>query len=253
MSTTLPQAPRRWLLDLGNTRLKFARAGATGEADALDTADAALAARLVDRLGPARAGDEAWLAAVAPADIASAVEAALRDAGYAVHRVRSQARRGRLRIAYREPARLGVDRFLALLAASARDDGPWLLVSAGSALTVDLLQADGEHVGGLVAPMPDSMRAALAARFMALDVPRGEVRDFAADTGDAIASGCVQAAIGLVEHALQRARARLGVEPMLLLGGGAADLMADIAAPRRQRAPSLVLDGLAAYAEAGGD
>jgi type III pantothenate kinase len=123
--------------------------------------------------------------------------------------------------------------------------------AAGSALTVDLLQADGVHVGGLIAPMPDSMRRALAARFPALDVPRGEVRDFAADTGDAIASGCAQAAAGLVEHALQRARASLGVEPMVLLGGGAADLLAGVAAPRMQRAPGLVLRGLAAYAEAG--
>ena len=253
MNTTLPTPARRWLIDLGNTRLKFAQAGATRDPAALDTGDAALAAQLVDRLGRAHAGDEAWIAAVAPADVAALVEAALRGAGYAVQRARSQARQGRLQVAYRDPSRLGVDRFLALLAASRRDDGPWLLVSAGSALTVDLLQADGVHAGGLIAPMPDTMRAALAMRFPALDVARGEVSDFAADTGDAIASGCTQAAIGLVEHALQRARARLGVEPMLLLGGGAADLLDGVAAPRRLRAPTLVLDGLAAYAEAGGD
>jgi type III pantothenate kinase len=84
-------------------------------------------------------------------------------------------------------------------------------------------------------------------------VAHGKVLDFAADTGDAIASGCAQAAVGLVEHALHRARLRLGVEPMLLLGGGAADLLAGVAAPRSQRAPTLVLDGLAAFARAGGD
>lgn len=253
MSTTPADAPRRWLVDVGNTRVKFALAGATHDPAALDTHDASLAVRLLDRLGPAHAGDEAWLASVAPADVAAAVEAALRDAGYRVHRARSQARLGRLQVAYREPSRLGVDRFLALLATSRRDDGPWLLVSAGSALTVDLLQADGVHVGGLIAPMPGTMREALAARFPALDVPRGEVADFAADTGDAIASGCAQSAIGLVEHALQRARLRLGVEPLLLLGGGAADLFAGMAATRSQRAPTLVLEGLAAYAQAGGD
>jgi type III pantothenate kinase len=251
MNTT--PAPRRWLLDLGNTRLKFAPSDATGDAAALDTHDAALPTQLVACLGPARTGDEAWLASVAPADVAATVAAALRDAGYAVHRARSQARRGRLQVAYGDPSRLGVDRFLALLAASERDDGPWLLVSAGSALTVDLLQADGVHVGGLIAPMPDTMGEALASRFPALDVPRGEVVDFATDTGDAIASGCARAAVGLVEHAWRRARARLGVEPMVLLGGGAAGLLADVAAPRMQRAPTLVLDGLAAYARTGAD
>lgn len=253
MNPSLPDAAPRWLIDLGNTRLKFARAGTTGEVAALDTADAALPARLLDRLGPARTGDEAWIASVASGEVASAVEAALRGAGYSVHRARSQARRGRLQVAYREPSRLGVDRFLALLAASERNDGPWLLVSAGSALTVDLLQADGVHAGGLIAPMPDTMREGLAARFPALDVARGDVVEFAADTADAIASGCAQAAVGLVEHALQRARARLGVEPMLLLAGGGADLLAGIEATRQLRIPTLVLDGLAAYAEAGGD
>jgi type III pantothenate kinase len=144
-----------------------------------------------------------------------------------------------------------VDRFLALLAASGRDDGPWLLVSAGSALTVDLLQADGAHVGGLIAPMPDTMRAALASRFAVLDVPAGEVLDFAGDTADAIASGCAGAAIGLVERSLRQAAERLGTEPTLLLGGGAAGLFAGIAHPRVHAVPSLVLEGLAIYADAG--
>ena len=243
----------RWLLDVGNTRLKFARAGATEHPVALDTHDAALPVRLIAHLGPAHPGDEAWIASVAPTGVSTAVEAALQAAGYAVHRARSHARLGSLQVAYREPSRLGVDRFLALLAASRRDDGPWLLVSAGSALTADLLQADGIHLGGLIAPMPDTMRDALAERFAALDVPRGAVADFAGDTGDAIASGCAQAAVGLVEHALRNAQARLGVEPMLLLGGGAADLFTDVAASRSRRAPSLVLEGLAAYAQAGGD
>ena len=86
-----------------------------------------------------------------------------------------------VRIAYAEPSRLGVDRFLALLAAHARGPGPWLLVSAGSALTVDLLDVGGQHIGGVIAPSPEHMRAALAARFPALAYAGGEAHAFGID------------------------------------------------------------------------
>jgi type III pantothenate kinase len=165
--------------------------------------------------------------------------------------VRTEARRGRLRVAYRERARLGVDRFLGMLAASSRADGPWLLVSAGSALTLDLLAADGTHVGGLIAPMPATMRQALAAGIRQLDVVGGAREDFATDTADAIASGCDGAAIGLVERSLRLAHARLGVPPTLLLTGGGAGLFEGITGARVVLEPALVLDGLAIVARGG--
>ena len=85
--------------------------------------------------------------------------------GCPAQRVRTLPEAAGVRIAYAEPSRLGVDRFLALLGAHARGPGPWLLVSAGSALTVDLLDSSGQHRGGVIAPSPEHMRAALAARF----------------------------------------------------------------------------------------
>lgn len=241
---------RRWLLDLGNSRLKCALAdaqGRRGEILALGLESPDLIGKLLSHVGPASGVDEAWLASVAPAASTAAVEDALHGAGFAVHRARTQAACGRLRIAYPEPAHLGVDRFLALLAASERHDGPWLLVSAGSALTVDLLQADGLHLGGLIAPMPDTMRGALAARFAQLDVPAGTASDFAADTADAIASGCEAAVLGLVERSLGRAHERLGRAPTLLLGGGGAGIFAALGHSPTVSTPSLVIDGLAAY------
>jgi type III pantothenate kinase len=104
------------------------------------------------------------------------------------------------------------------------------------------------HVGGLIGPMPETMRAALAERFVALDVPAGAAGDFATDTGDAIASGCEAAAIGLVERSLRQARRRLGRAPTLLVGGGGASLLADIEHAPVHVLPALVLDGLAHYA-----
>ena len=54
--------------------------------------------------------------------------------------------------AYRDPGRLGVDRWMALIAASEMASGNVIVIDAGSAITVDLLRADGQHLGGAILP-----------------------------------------------------------------------------------------------------
>ena len=241
---------KRWLIDLGNSRLKCASLdaqGRSGEIFAIGHDQPNPVAALLLHLGQGAVDDEAWLASVASAERTTAVTQALQGAGRSAHRIQTQARHGRLRVAYPEPAQLGVDRFLALLAASERNDGPWLIVSAGSALTVDLLGVDGVHLGGMIAPMPGHMRAALAQHFAQLDLPEGQVQDFADNTADAIASGTRAAALGLLERALRKARERLGATPTLLLCGGGAEFLADVDHPQAVNLPSLVLDGMALF------
>ena len=242
------------LVDLGNTRLKCAildLQGDRGEVIALAHAGGAASVGLQPLLERFSPGDHCWLASVASSAVTLSALDTFAAAGLVVHRVQASAREGRLRIAYADPSRLGVDRFLAMLAASARDDGPWVLVSAGSALTVDLLDADGLHLGGVIAPMPAQMRVMLAERFSQLDVPEGQAQPLADNTADAIASGVQGAALGLVERVLRHAQLRLGTMPTLLLGGGDARLLAEVEHPRIVEAPALVLDGLAMHARAG--
>jgi type III pantothenate kinase len=237
-----------WLIDFGNTRLKCAplEAGRPGPVQAFAASDREALDGLLRILGSAKTGDRVWLASVATPERTDALSSAIAGQGYAVRRVFTQAQCDRLRIAYGEPSRLGVDRFLAMLAVLQRDDGPWLIVSVGSATTVDLLAADGRHHGGLIAPTPTHMREALAARFPLLDMSEGQAMDFAADTGDAVASGVRAATLGLVERSVRTARERLGATPKLLLTGGGADaLRADLAA---EYLSAPVLDGLAIVA-----
>jgi type III pantothenate kinase len=70
----------------------------------------------------------------------------------AVTRFSSQARALGVTNGYLEPARLGDDRWMALLAAAELVDGDCLVIDAGSAITVDLLRADGSHLGGAILP-----------------------------------------------------------------------------------------------------
>ena len=251
-----------WLLDLGNTRLKLARVdadaavldiGATA-VTALAHAEAEFDARLVRALSSATSGDTAWLASVAPDSVRQRVEAVLDALGLRVRPARTQSACAGLRIAYADPARLGVDRFLALLAARRRG-GDWLLASFGSALTVDLLDAEGRHRGGLIGIAPAHQVDALRTRFPALDRGEGDAATrWAADTPDAVAAGARRQALGLLLAAFDDARAELGRAPRVLLGGGDAGSFADELSRRLgievETHDALVLEGLAVYASA---
>jgi type III pantothenate kinase len=121
------------------------------------------------------------------------------------------------------------------------------VVGVGTALTIDWLDAGGHHRGGRIAPSPSLMRAALHARAAQLPEHGGAFVEFADDTDDALASGCIGAALALVDRSLHHAAAETGTRPRLLLHGGGCDVLQawlrDAIA-----APTLVLDGLAQWA-----
>lgn len=259
---------RLWLFDLGNTRLKcaradrlaahgaqaFAHAGSfdTGSLDADSSdADSLDAGTLAAACADVQTGDVAWLASVATPAATAALLAALAQRGARIERALTQAQCAGVRIAYAQPERLGVDRFLALLAAHARARQPWLVIGVGTALTLDLLDAEGVHHGGLIAPSPTLMRDCLAQRAPHLPRAGGIVMDFAAATADALASGAILSARALIARSVQAARRRLGVAPSLLIAGGGADALLDGWRVRAQRVPDLVLEGLAVYARHG--
>jgi pantothenate kinase type III len=162
------------------------------------------------------------------------------------------------RIAYREPARLGVDRFLALIAAHRAARGtdhagrPSLIIDAGTAITYDLLLANGTHLGGLILPGLGMMRDSLLA---GTQIPPQASADaevpWADDTAAAIAAGGLHAAGALAERLYQQLRdvdAGAGREPRLWLTGGDAERLASVIGPPVDQVPDLVLRGLAAFA-----
>jgi type III pantothenate kinase len=238
-----------WLFDLGNTRLKAAPmpSGQNGRplagiaAIAHDGVDARRCAALL----PAR-GDVAYLASVAAPALTTGLLDLLAQRFARISMARTQPAFAGVRIAYADPRRLGVDRFLALLAARARGDAS-LVVAVGTALTIDLLDAHGQHRGGRIAPSPASMRAALHARVAHLPAAGGRYVEFADDTDDALASGCEGAALALVERSCAQAAALLGATPRVLLHGGGAEVL-------RARfdagdwVPGLVMEGLQQWA-----
>lgn len=242
------------LLDLGNTRAKFALFdGSTliqrGVVAWDDPVPFALASAWADWPRPDRV--------VAASVVDSVREAVVDEAAVAafdrpLQWLRTPAQACGVRNAYAEPARLGVDRFLAMVHAYRSGRAPCILVSAGTALTLDALAADGSHLGGLIAPGAQLMYQSVlgATARVKPDVP-GQVVDAADNTADGLFAGCWHAAAALVERFTARMAPRLGGDPRVLVGGGDGQALAALVALASEHVPDAVLLGLAACATDG--
>lgn len=154
-----------------------------------------------------------------------------------------------IRNGYRQSHHLGIDRFLAMVAMHAKSPRTQVVVSCGTALTLDALAADGEHHGGLILPSPDLMRSALRSATARLASPTGKLVEMATATNDAVQSGALLAAVALIERFRRQTAAKLGAVPAIVLsGGGSAELSPWL--PDSELHADLVLHGLAHWAEA---
>ncbi len=166
--------------------------------------------------------------------------------GVDILRVSAQAHAFGVTNAYRQPEKLGVDRWLALVAARQYYPLPACIVDCGTAITVDLLAAQGIHQGGFISPGLGLMRQALAQGTDAL--PFTDTRHAlqpADSTEAAIYSGTLLTAVGLIEHVLIKQPETI----QLILTGGDAELIAEQLATPLVTDADLVLRGLAIILE----
>lgn len=238
------------LIDFGNTRLKWASAEADGFAlrGTFAHADLPLAHALREQWQALAQPSRVLVASVVDTAREAVLTQVVRERfGLAAQFLRSPANALGVRNAYGEPARLGIDRFLAMASAHARHPRVQVLVSVGTALTIDGLLADGEHAGGLIVPGPALMRRAVTAGTARVDAEHGCYRDWPNSTADAVVSGALQAAAGAVERLRCALARRVELEPALVVSGGGADELLPLL-DQAERAHDLVLHGLALWA-----
>ncbi len=152
---------------------------------------------------------------------------------------------------YTQPRRMGVDRWVAMVGAWAEVQSTCLVVDAGTAVTIDAIDADGNHLGGQiiagVATMADALSTATS------DIPRvkpapGRSADdlgmFAHNTAAAVREGAHAAVAGAVDRAI-RALQSNAYEPAVILTGGDASRILNALGDTPVHRPHLVLQGLA--------
>jgi type III pantothenate kinase len=250
------------LFDVGNSRFKWAlvRDGHLGKQQARPLAEFA--------------AFESWLRRAPTVERVVGVNVAgrgfekrLRSALHAAGRpspelITSSAEAAGVKNGYAQPLQLGADRWAVLVAAWHRA-GCYRTVCAasiGTALTLDLVDQDGFHRGGLIAPGPALMldglldrtaqiapRAAAAASGPRRKRAAGHelVPPLAEATRAAIEEGCLAAAAGFIDRTINQINQRLGVRPVLFVTGGASTAVVERLRSACKPCEDLVLRGVA--------
>ena len=191
--------------------------------------------------------DQIFIANVAGPAFRRAMEATLPT--HAIHWVQATASACGVSNGYQQPEQLGSDRWAMLIAARAIMQQACLVVSLGTTLTADALSAQGEFLGGCIAPGAQLMRAALAQGTHAIQSTPGNLRHFPDNTADAVETGIVQALLGVVASMQSQAEASTQSAWPIILSGGDAQLLRPHLNNAVQVVDNLVLDGLVRIAQ----
>jgi type III pantothenate kinase len=166
--------------------------------------------------------------------------------------LRSEAICGSVRNGYRQPAMLGVDRWLGIVAAYRLVGNTCIVVSCGTAVTVDLVACDGQHLGGFIAPGLSLMLDSLVSKTRQIkvdgDIPVLSLSP-ATSTSDAIHSACAAMLTGLVNNGVQQLRELdQNNEPEIIFTGGDAGKLRSFY-PQARLIPDLVMEGFTCVLE----
>ena len=245
---------RALLFDAGNTRLKWAyftrgrisKSGSVTHEQLHDKGYAALTSRMPRNVTHAAASN------VAGPGLATKLSSVIGlHASIDIRFAHCQRNAFGVTTSYRQPRRLGVDRWVAMIGAWNEFRSALCVVDAGTALTIDVLDRSGRHLGGQIIPGIDMMGDSLRSRTSDI-APAGRrsknpgdgLDIFGKSTDDAIAYGSLSAACGAIERAEKRLRSAAMRPKIVLTGGDASRILKQLNSNVIHR-PNLVLQGLA--------
>ncbi len=168
-----------------------------------------------------------------------------------VRYARSERRGWGVTNSYRQPRRMGVDRWVAMVGAWAEMQSSCLIVDVGTAVTIDALDDDGVHLGGQIIPGVATMAQSLSSATSDIPLVRASAKRVANDlemfghnTAAAVREGSQNAVVGAIERAIRTLQSN-GYDPTIVLTGGDASRILKSLDETLLHRPHLVLQGLA--------
>jgi type III pantothenate kinase len=236
-------------IDAGNTRIKWGlhdgrRWAALGSGATADAA--AVLGELPRRVAPPQ---RVAICNVAGSEVGAAASRLADHWGAALVEILPRPFQCGVSNGYADPGQLGADRWAAVIAAWRRRGRACLVVNAGTAMTVDMLDDEGHFRGGMIVPGHALMRQALAERSAALDRGPGRFDWYPKNTANAVYSGALVALVGAVEHVAARFEEDLGSPPSILLAGGDGELVRAHLRLPVEIVEHLVLEGVVCIAQ----
>ena len=240
------------LVDIGNSRIKWAEQNndqlSAGQGDYYHKSDIAGS---LDRLwGGSGKPEQIWIANVAGEIVENElVQWTARHWNTKPHFARVTPSALGVMNGYADVTRLGIDRWLALIAVWSEYHLAACIVDCGTAVTIDGLNSQGRHLGGLILPgialMQQSLRIAPAIPAIKNTVVTGGLAD---NTGDAVAAGSTLAVVALIDRVVRDMQRESSEKLICVITGGDAPRVVDFLAADFIFKPLLVLEGLALLA-----
>lgn len=150
-------------------------------------------------------------------------------------------------LAYKDISQLGVDRWLAIIAAWNKIHNAVCIVDCGTALTVDGVSGSGQHLGGMILPGIELMQQSLLERTSGIsEIKHMQGNDqLANNTQQGIASGTTMAMVALVDRVVQNMQKNIDASLTCIITGGGANNILHLLESQFDHDPHLVLHGLA--------
>ena len=217
------------LVDIGNTRLKWAQhqAGKLFHTGAISHVDKSVNSVLLSAWQNMQPPEKILLACVSSKMVKQALYSIVEQLwpNSQIQEIQTKKYAKGVSNAYLKPEKLGVDRWLALLAAYHHFTAPICVVDCGTAITLDVIDQQGMHLGGMIMPGLSLMKQALHRGTADLNVC-SEVHKLglANDTEAAIFNGNLNAIKGFIELGLAQYNKPL----QLIVTRGVAKFLADI-------------------------
>jgi type III pantothenate kinase len=149
-------------------------------------------------------------------------------------------------IDYPTPREIGADRLVNSLAALRKYGAPLISVDFGTAINFDIVNHEGNYIGGALAPglvVALEAMTARAARLFTVDLVLPE-RAIARSTSEAIQSGMVLGYLSMLEGMIERIKAELIGIPKVIVTGGYSEIFAEASDLIDAYDPDLTIDGL---------
>jgi len=244
------------LVDLGNSRLKWARLASDGLSgfSALLHRDQALPAVLNRHWGTLEKMQRVLVASVAAASVRTQLESWIAQHwACQAEFLSSPAHGSGLVNSYVDPARLGCDRWAAMVAARRRTESAFCVVDCGSAVTIDAVDESGRHLGGLILPGVRSMLESLGRNtpLMLNEIEHLDKIRLGTSTEGAVQSGILGAISCLVNQTVSVQQSLPDTGQRCFLTGGDAAYLAPLLNISYEYRANLVLEGLAILAQEG--
>lgn len=230
-------------VDVGNSRVKWRASHDSGTSNYGVHKTFGEAAEEISDLGVPK---RVRLSTVANDRVTHDVEDAAAGWGCVVERAQTTGAAGGITCGYDDPKTMGVDRWLALIAAWHQHKTACVVVDAGSAVTIDVLESTGQHRGGYIVPGMMMMRSSLlggTAKILIRDEVRRAVTP-GVSTQEAVDHGALlmlRSFIKAVYEELLCAESHAKI----IVTGGDGELLLPLSSHEAIYSRDLVLDGLA--------